>query len=260
MLMTLNLNKDIQPEFRPALRYLGKQIIAYFGNRLQAIYLGGSIAFGEALVGVSDADWWMFLADEPHECELAWCRDLQHTLTTRFPEIAEYHLTPYSLARLEQEAFWRYAFRHNAIQLYGDDVLSAMEARGIHIDTPNRVFAINRLRWMKPLLESLQHGTVPPYLYPTPETPCHAIRKLARYFVILDGAYLLMAEGKFSSFRAKVVLPSLRATFPAWKSLYDMTALVLNDPSAISFTQEEYLEQLIPFFAAAIEHNEGFIE
>jgi len=248
---------NLQPEFEPAVLLIRQQVIDYFGDRLAAIYFGGSIAIGDALAGVSDLDWWMFIDGEPGEADLAWCETLRETVATRYPQIAEYHPTPYPVAKLEQDAFWRYALRHTAMQLYGRDILGELEARGIAIDAPSRAMAIKRLGWAKPLLDHLRAGVIPDYLYKAPEIPCLAIRKLARYFVIVEGAYLLMAEEKFASFRASEVLPALRAHFPQWQKLYNMTAEVLADPYSITFTEETYRGELIPFFAATIKHVEG---
>jgi len=95
-------NSDrIQREFRPALLEAGDAVADYFGTRLRAIYLTGSVANGEAVPGHSDVDWFTFLDEAPSETDLAWCTELQQRLAARYPEAKDFHTTPHPLARLE---------------------------------------------------------------------------------------------------------------------------------------------------------------
>ena len=73
----------IQAEFRPAIQRALKLCKERFGESLIVVYLGGSVAFGEALAGVSDADWWMFQESEPNENDKSWCRDNERMLIGR---------------------------------------------------------------------------------------------------------------------------------------------------------------------------------
>ncbi len=246
----------IQPEFRSAMQFAGQQLLTYFDKQLLAVYLTGSVAYGEALVGVSDVDTFIFLDVEPSEIDLSWCDELRTTILSRFPVATDYLLTPHSMELLECESFWRYALRYNSLQLYGSDILTALELRGFAIEAPSRAFALNRLGWMKPLLESLRGGTVPEYVYHTPEMPCLAVRKLARYFVLLEGAYLLMLDEQFISFHACDVLPALRANYPQWDTLYQMTDAVLRDPYTIAYSVDDFLCAVIPFFDMAVNRVE----
>ena len=254
--MVTMITNAIQREFRPAISYAWQELLGYFGSRLQAVYLTGSVAYGEALPGVSDVDWFMFLDAEPSKEDLNWCHALRHTVLTRFPVAADYLLTPHAMAMLEGESFWRFALRYNALRLYGVDLLATLEARGITIDAPSRALALGRLGWMQPLLASLRAGCVPEYLFDTPETPCLFARKLARYFVLVEGAYLLMLEGQFISFRALDVLPSLRIHYPEWEGLYKMTDALLLDPYTIDFSVEAFISALIPFFEGVVQRVE----
>mgnify|MGYP001236022580 CR=1 FL=1 len=144
--------EHIQAEYRAALIEAGEALIAYFGGRLLAIYLTGSIMTGDALPGVSDVDWFMFITGEPTEEESAWCRELARDITTRYPAVVDFHLTPYPLARLEGDSFWRFAVRHRAIRLYGRDLPAVLEARGLVVDAPSREMAIGRQRGMHRIL------------------------------------------------------------------------------------------------------------
>lgn len=248
--------RKIQSQYRPAMQFIVQQLIAYFGDRLLAIYLTGSVAYGEALVGVSDVDTFIFLDVEPSASDLAWCDALRQNVVLRFPVATDYLLAPHALELLERESFWRYALRYNSLQLYGTDILAALESRGFAIEAPSHAFALNRLGWMKPLLESLRGGSVPEYVYHTPEMPCLAVRKLARYFVLLEGAYLLMLDDQFISFRSCDVLPALRANYPQWETLYQMTDAVLRDPYTIAFSVDDFLRAVIPFYAMAVNRVE----
>ena len=95
----------IQPEFRPILHGARKNLLAYFGDRLQVIYLCGSIACGEALVGASDVDWWMFLSDEPDAEDIAWCNSLKETILQQYYELNNFHLTPVLLPAWSKRIF-----------------------------------------------------------------------------------------------------------------------------------------------------------
>ena len=67
------MGTNIQAEFRPAIQRALKLCTDRFGEDLKAIYLSGSVAFGEALAGVSDVDWFMFQKVEPNEGDSSWC-------------------------------------------------------------------------------------------------------------------------------------------------------------------------------------------
>lgn len=251
--MTLTNIEQIQIEFRPALVEAGEAVIACFRERLLAIYLTGSVAAGDALPGVSDVDWFMFVAGEPTEDDLAWCRARATDIVARYPAVAALQLTPHSLARLEGDSFWRFAVRHTAVRLYGRDLPAELVARGIPVDAPGRAMALGRRPWTQRILANLGQGTVPTYLYKEPDDPRLAMRKLARYFVVVEGAYLLMGADGFTSFHARDVLPALAAAFPQWAILYAMTADVLRDPYAATFSLDAYRHEALAFFTWAVE-------
>jgi predicted nucleotidyltransferase len=236
--------ESIQPEYRPGLALLGERLVAYFGDRLAAIFLTGSVAFHEAVPGVSDIDLFIFLTDEPGDEDTAWFDATLVELTALEPLLAECHRNLFSLARLEREEFWRYACRYNALQVYGSDVLAALEAHGVVIPAPSPAWARARAGFTRRILASLRGGVVPDYLYTPPADPHLAARKLARYFVIVEGAYLLMADGAFTSFRTADVLPALRTRYPQWADLWETTAALLDDPH---LTAGAYLPHLLPF-------------
>ncbi len=67
-----------------------KRCNAHLGERLLAIYLSGSIMYGDALPGVSDVDWWTICRDEPTEADQTFCDELKRLMPERFPVVAEF--------------------------------------------------------------------------------------------------------------------------------------------------------------------------
>jgi hypothetical protein len=113
------MGMHIQIEFRPVIQLALELCTDRFGESLKAIYIGGSVAFGEALAGVSDADWWMFQELEPNESDKSWCRDKGSMLNERYPVVNGFHLSLCSLERLREEPIWRFIFRYNSVRLHG---------------------------------------------------------------------------------------------------------------------------------------------
>ena len=140
------------------------------------------------------------------------------------------------------------------MRLYGRDVLTDMELRGIsHSCTePRSRHATHRLVGENPRQFARRHRAG--IYYHTPENPALALRKLARNFVILEGAYLLMAEDVFTTFRTDDVFAKLQALFPAWKPLYLITAEILRDPYRAWVGYTTYLQQITEYLAFTVRH------
>ena len=48
------------------------------------MYVGGSVAAGEAWPGESDVDWFTFLTDKPADSDKSWCRETERKLVRNF--------------------------------------------------------------------------------------------------------------------------------------------------------------------------------
>lgn len=67
-----------------------------------------------------------------------------------------------------------------------------------------------------------------------------------RSFVLVEGAFLLMSEGHFTSFRQGAVLQGLRR-FRRWRPLVRQAEAVLADPLEAAVPPDDVLAGLAPF-------------
>ena len=110
---------------------------------------------------------------------------------------------------------------------------------------------------MRRNIEGAVRGELPKELIPKlPVEPPLATRKLARNFIILEGAHLLMADGAFCGFRRKDVLAKLRVLYPQWTTVFDRTDAILEDPFAAPVKPEDYIAEIAPFCRWSIERIE----
>ena len=242
----------IQPEFRGLVRAADERCLTRFGARLAAAYLAGSVAAGEAWPGASDLDWFVFLHDEPTHADKAWRRRVQKRLEKEFPAASEVHLNLYSEERLRSEAFWRFIFRYNGNRIRGDNLIAAFERQGIRTPRPSRKLAKSRLPFVRQCLSDALSGKCPAALAELPTDPFLASRKLARCFVIVEGAFALMCRGTFESFSQKAVLQGLRGTTRRWRRLLRKTEAILADPYRAGIRPDDLMAEVEPFMNWAI--------
>ncbi len=247
------MGTNIQAEFRPAIQRALELCTDRFGEDLKAIYLSGSVAFGEALVGISDVDWFMFQKPEPNEGDSSWCKANESVLNEIYPVANGFHLNLFSLDCLRKETIWRFILRHNSIRLHGTDIISKLEEEGMHTPAPAREWAQSRTRWMEKITSIALDGRFSEVAFPLPQNPCLATRKLAKWFVILEGAYLLMAEDAFLSFRQKDVLQQLKVLYSQWTCLFAITERILADPFTAGISPDTFIDRVVPFMRWATQ-------
>ncbi|MFC1735033.1 RNA polymerase sigma factor [Candidatus Hydrogenedentota bacterium] len=248
------LPRDFGKDFNPALAKALELCAARFGDDLEAVYLTGSIAAGEALVDASDVNWFMFLGRDVEENDTGWCREQERKLKEQFPNAQSYVLCLFSLDRLRKESFWRFILRYNSVLLHGKDILSVLEEEGLETPRPTKELAQNRLWFAEECIESAVQGKLTTKLFVLPVNPFWATRKLARYFVVVEGAYVLMAEGKFSTFHERDVMGKLKRSYSQWADLFATTEAVVKDPVKANILPQVFVEQVAPFVRWAIEH------
>lgn len=224
-----------------------------FGPRLKGAYVAGSVAVGEAWPGASDLDWFVFLVDEPTPADGAWRSRTRRQLERRFPVASEVHLNVYSVDRLMREEFWRFILRHNAVQIRGANLVAELGRRGARTPRPSRKLARSRLPFVRKCLKEAAAGRCPPALAALPGDPFLATRKLARNFVIVEGAYVLMWKGAFRSFKQEAVLQGLRSTWRRWRPLARTARDVLEDPYRAAVPPDDFMRQVHPFMTWAID-------
>jgi len=218
-----------------------------FGKRLLAAYVAGSVASGEAYPGASDLDWFAFIDAEPLPADRAWRRRKEARLAARFPVVSQVHLNVIPLARLERESFWRFILRYNAARVRGADLVKRLELEGIRTPRPDAALARLRLPFVRKCLTEAMAGRQVPALAQLPRDDALAIRKLARNFVLVEGAHLLMAFRTFKSFSRADVLRGLSKAAPQWRDVYELADRVLDDPYSVVIGRHEFMKELRPF-------------
>ncbi|MBU0715639.1 MAG: RNA polymerase sigma factor [Verrucomicrobia bacterium] len=251
------LPSDFGKEFNPALAKALALCRNRFGKDLKAVYLTGSVASGEALMDASDLNWFMFLDRDPDASDISWCREQERSLKKQFPGIQSYVFFLFSVDRLQKEAFWRFILKYNSVRLYGENILAALEKEGLETPQPTRELARSRLEFVEECLESAVHGRLTPKLMVLPINPFWATRKLVRYFVIIEGAYVLMADGTFGTFHQQDVLSKLKQTCPQWRELLAQSEKILKNPIKANILPHVFVKQVAPFVRWAIKHVRG---
>ncbi|MAE61536.1 MAG: hypothetical protein CMJ49_09295 [Planctomycetaceae bacterium] len=247
---------NIQPEFQPLVTAADRHGRLRFGPRVAAAYLAGSVAAGEAWPTASDLDWFVFLHDEPAPADHTWRRRQQKRLQRDFPAAAEVHLNLFSQDRLRQDTFSRFILRYNAVRIRGDNIIAALQRQGVRTPRPSRRLAKSRLPFVRRCLSEALAGRRPPALATLPADPFLAARKLARNFVIVEGAFALMCRSSFQSFKQEAVLQGLRRTSRRWRPLCRMTEAILRDPYRAQVQPDDLMVEVKPFMNWAITLTE----
>lgn len=245
--------ETIQEEFRAPVEEALQNCLIRFGDRLKSVVLGGSVAFGEAVPGASDVDWFTFLKDEPTSEDIEWWDETRAKLTNDNPAIKEFGSGLFQADRLRQEHYWRFIIRYNSVLLYGSDIVAELEREGVKTLVPSAKMLKSRVLWVEETLKAAVAGNIPEKLFETPKNPAFLARKLARNFVVLEGAYLLMADGHFETFRQKAVIDKLRFHYPEFADLYDITEQLAMNPMQVDISPVNLLHMIAPFIGRLTE-------
>lgn len=237
----------MQDEFRPAIEHALELCLSRFGSQLKTVVLGGSVAFNEALARISDVDWFAFISDEPTDADMQWQAETKQLLERAYPVVSEFGLGIFPVEHLKKQDSWRFIIKYNSIKLYGVDIISELEAEGIETLPPTIELLKSRIPWTEAMWKAALEGNIPEKLFKTPDDPFLASRKIARYFVLLEGAYLLMLDSGFTSFRQSDVLSGLRELYPEWKKVFDLTEQVSNAPQEVRIPPETIVTAINPF-------------
>jgi hypothetical protein len=247
---------QVQKEFRSVVEEGAQLCVAHFTNRLKAAYIHGSIAFSEALPGVSDADCLMLFDEEPKDEDRVWAKNQEIELQRKFPVVSVFHLHLFSLDRVREEPWWRFMLRHNAIRLYGADIPSQMESEGIEIPPPARPLAKRFVGFMRKNIEQALTGHPPKELFKLPDTPTLASRKFARVLIVITGGFLLMVDNAFGGFRQGEVIERLKIQYPQWKSVFLEAEKILQRPREAVMGPDEFIAKADPFCRWALDRIE----
>ncbi len=232
----------MQKAFEPLVMEAVNRCRAYFGHRLAAFYLHGSIADGDAIVGVSDLDTFLVMEEELNHEVHNWLDKETARLQEKYRALVDgVHLTACSLEQLDQNAFAKFALRYRATLLSGRDVL-----KKLNIPFPDQRIAQSRLAFARQCFCDALAGKQPRNTGEIPANQWYASRKFARYFVIIEGAYYLMAKDDFYSFEKWKVMEGLRQHCAAFSDILDMTEQVLLDAEQARVLPQDYLKMIAP--------------
>lgn len=244
----------MQEQFRSAIDHTLDLFVSRFGDRLKTVVLEGSVAWGEALAGVSDVDLFAFTTDEPTESDMLWRIETKEALERDYPFVSEFSLEVSPVDVLRRNENWRFIIKHNSTRLYGTDIIAELEAEGISTPQPTKEWLKSRVEATMSMWSSVCDGEIPEGLFKTPDDPFLASRKIARFFVLVQSAYLLMLDGEFLSFRQGDVLRQLRKRYPEWKKVCDLTELVSRAPRESRILPAAIVAELDPFMRWMIQH------
>lgn len=256
----------MQQEYRCAVDDAVELCRGRFGDGLLAAYWAGSAAFDEGCPPESDVSLFAFISAEPSEADASWSADSRAKLGSRHPISKRHRLILFSVSLLKTENWlMKFILRYNAVRVDGRDLLAELESEGVTIQRPSPQVAKGRIPWVRQCVDGLEGGVLPDVLFKelmpsdlseVPPDDFHATRKLARNFVVLEGAYVLMAAGRFRTFRQTDVLADLRGFYPQWSEFLDRTEGILTDPHAAGVSPLEFSQDALPFARWTIRQME----
>ncbi|MFM2483872.1 nucleotidyltransferase domain-containing protein [Celerinatantimonas yamalensis] len=115
----------IAEEFETVIDGATEQLLLLFPQRIHSVYLYGSIARGDAVVGCSDLDMSIILHDAPSRDELAELHGLADQIALHHTEISKVDFDIGTLADvLAKESFysWQFWIKHCCCCIWGDDL------------------------------------------------------------------------------------------------------------------------------------------
>lgn len=246
----------IQPEYRNLVDEALGAAREWLGRRFLAAYLHGSVEKGDAVPGVSDLDLAIVVSQSDREADGAWLRELCASLEQRYPVIDEAHITLTALNELKENRFARFAYMVNASLIAGEDVAAALNDADAQRYLPDKRMAKMRLGFAKQCFEDALAGKTPACTGALPENACDAARKLARYFVVIEGAYFLMARGRFQSFDADGVVRLLSEEAGMFTEEIELARRVLVNSSAAGIDPKTLLSRIEPLVRWMFEEIE----
>ncbi|MCG8482947.1 MAG: hypothetical protein MJA31_06525 [Clostridia bacterium] len=237
----------IQAEYKTVVDEVTRRCSDYFADRLQSIYVTGSIINNEAIINESDLDYWGFIADDVTNDDKAWLLETEKDIADKFQILNGVHINIKSFEYLKKDKFCRFMLKYNSLRYKGHDLISEIESQGTEAYLPDKTIAKYRLKFAKKCLEDALKNKCPQCLEEIPKNTYFAARKFARYFVLVEGVYFLMAKGKFESYKQELVLKQLRENSTGFESILDLTLRILKNPEEANVTHRDFIQSVYPF-------------
>lgn len=220
------------PYFRDVARQCVDQCRMYLGSRLHSFYVWGSVHRNEAVPGVSDFDTAIIIRDAwDKDKDEGWLRSVNEKLSGKFMGVGGLS-RPHNVddvlkgmradvnerERSRTEA-WMHRLRYDATLLEGQVLTGPLE-----LFSPDPAWTSEAFQSVRDLARTAigrhQECTLD---FKLPVEPRLRLRKLARLGV-LGGAYLLMGQRRFQSYKWTAVLPPIAARYPRWNGFLQETA------------------------------------
>jgi hypothetical protein len=257
----------LQQEYLSLVCELASTCTNRLGSYLQALYVGGSVAAGEAWPESSDVDSFMITSIEPSLDDKRWCDLEALRLAEKYPIAKEVHLNLYSIAFLrEEQMLLKFILRYNAQCVIGASLLENIERAGFPIACPSKELAKGRLWFVKKCVRGLDDGHFPDGLFGSAvpndlslisNNDWMATRKIVRNYILVEGAYLLMLTGDFRSFHREDVLDRIAALYPESRELMQLARKVMTFPVQEKVAPQRAREILLPFLYWVIARTES---
>ncbi len=243
----------MQKEFQPLVDDAVTLVREYFSKRFLAAYLHGSLNYGDAVPNISDMDCYIVIKDDLSDYDKKLINDTENELQNKYPIINGVHLSVHSADELKKDAFTRFMLKYNSSLYEGIDIADILNTEKYGIIKPDKTTAKTRLKFAMQCFADASGGRQPACTGELPENTYYISRKFARYFVIIEGAYLLMSIGKFHSFKKEQVLIDLKENFPEFNYVFDMTEKILLNPVDAGVPHREFLTKTSPFMKMMFE-------
>ncbi|KPU26340.1 hypothetical protein TR13x_10560 [Caloranaerobacter sp. TR13] len=237
----------IQAEYQNVVDEVTRKCSEYFSDRLLSIYVTGSISTNEAIINESDLDYWGFISNEITKDDELWLSETEQEIDEKFQIFDGVHINIKSIEYLKEDKFCRFILKYNSILYKGHDVISEIESQGVDSYSPDKTVAKYRLKFARKCLEDALENKCPQCLEKIPKNTYFASRKFARYFVLVEGAYFLMAKGKFESFKQEIVVKQLKENSIGFDEILDLSLKIITEPEATKINHQEFIRMIQPF-------------
>jgi len=233
-----------QNGFKEAVAEITKACSDYFADRLMAIYISGSVCYGEAFEGESDLDYWGFVLDEISEADQLWLSGKEKMYEEQFGIFKGVHIGIKSLDYLKKDKFCSFILKNNSKLYQGYDVVGELYDSETDLLFPDKSVGKVRLGFARKCLNDALNGLCPACIDGIPDDTYFAARKFARYFVLVEGAYYLMSKGVFKSFEQEVVIGQLKKHTTGFEEILDLSLDVIKNPHGGIMNHWTYLEKV----------------
>ncbi|MCL2425708.1 MAG: hypothetical protein FWD05_05165 [Oscillospiraceae bacterium] len=236
-----------QKDFATLVHQTTQKCREYFRDRLCATYLTGSINLCEAIKGESDLDYWAFITGELTANDKMWISKTERYIDDGNDIVDGVHINVRTIEELRNDKFVRFALKYNSTLCYGNDIISEINASGADMYEPNKIIAKERLLFVRKCLEDAMKNICPQCMDKIPGNTYFAARKYARYFVIIEGAYYLMAINKFETYKQDRVIQQLKENSTGYNDILDLSLAVLENPLESLIKHDDYIVHISLF-------------